>query len=123
MERALFNVQQQVREYEDAAKQRSERRMKGVKRKAESISQKEWDDGVEWKKSDAKSKALKAVMNSIEQQTGKSIAKVRQLMTSLSTKLNKAIDGFDCEFVLDRSKQADAMEVMCALEPNVAWKQ
>jgi len=103
-----------VSEHETAAMKRSEQQKKQHKRKADAITEKEWEEGDDFKNATAKSEALKATMNTIEQRTGKSVARVRQLMTSISTKLNRSIDGFDSEFVFDRSKQTDAMKVMFA---------
>ena len=108
------DAEQHVKQHEEAAKQRSEHQKKQHKRKADAITEKEWEEGDDFKNATAKSEALKATMNTIEQRTGKSVARVRQLMTSISTKLNRSIDGFDSEFVFDRSKQTDAMKVMFA---------
>eukprot|EP00984_Skeletonema_dohrnii_P024294 scaffold13403_cov120-Skeletonema_dohrnii-CCMP3373.AAC.1 len=106
------NVTSQVLQAEKAARDRSDLQAKKHEEKAAAVAKKPWEEGVEFKNRKAKSDALIATMDIIQQRTGKSITRAKELLTSVATKLNTQIDGFDSKFVFEEKKQQKAMDFM-----------
>ena len=106
------NIMEQVRQEEEAAKARSETQKKQHADKAATVAEKPWEDGVVFSAARNKHRALDTIMTTLEQVTGKSIVRMKELMPAVASRLNKAIEGLDCGILFDRSKQQEAMEAM-----------
>ena len=108
---AWANIKEQVRLEEEAKQKRSEVQKKQHADKATAAAEKPWEEGEEYNVK-TKHLALSDTMKTIQHKTGKSITRVKELLTSVASKLNNSIDDFDCEIIFDKRKRQKTMEVM-----------